>query len=61
MTQVRLQSDYAIGLPNGMSIGKHAPSGDLLVMVISRNMLVIMGNTANGVENSEFMCLQNGK
>jgi hypothetical protein len=52
-----LQSNYAIGLPNRVSTRIGASADDLLVIISSRNLLVIMGNTDNSVENINVSCL----
>jgi len=52
-----LQSHYASGGPNGVSTRIRPFSDDLLVIFISRNLLVIMGNTGTSVENNNLSYL----
>jgi hypothetical protein len=50
-----LHSHYASGGPNGVSTRIRPSSDDLLVIFISRNLLVIMGNTDTSVENNNLI------
>jgi hypothetical protein len=52
-----LQSHYASGGPNGVSTWIRASGDDLLVIFITRNLLVIMGNTGASVENNNLSYL----
>ena len=52
-----LQSNYAIGLPNRVSIWIRLSRDDALVILSLRNLLVIMGNTRTSVENNNLICL----
>jgi hypothetical protein len=52
-----LQSNYAIGLPNRVSIWIRPSRDNALVILSLRNLLVIMGNTRTSVENNNLICL----
>jgi len=52
-----LQSNYAIGGPNRVSTWIRPSGDDVLVILSSRNLLVIMGNAHNYVENNNLSYL----